>query len=122
MFHTAHILLQSRSFDKNSIAYKFSDLVYDIRAQFRQEHLDSMIRSTEKYVSDEKVRTNLIDGIVSSRCSQLKKKFAELSINEQYYVLAHLNLGLLIPKVEEPSPVFVSLVQSLVCEMITTGN
>jgi|SRR6185437_509430 len=120
MFHADYILLQSRPFDKNSIIDKFSDLVYDVLAQLKLEHLDRMIHSVDKHVSDEKVRMDLIDGIISSRCNSLKM-FSNLSINEQFYVLAHLNLDLVSSKVEEPNPVFVSLVQSLVRELIITG-
>ncbi|HLX54889.1 MAG TPA: hypothetical protein VKR58_13170 [Aquella sp.] len=121
MFHADYILLQSRPFDKNTIINKFSDLVYDVLAQFKLEHLDRLIYSADKYVSDGKVRNNLIDGIISSRCNSLGKMFSNLSINEQFYVLAHLNLDLITPKVEEPSPVFVSLVQSFVRQLIITG-
>jgi len=122
MLHTAHILLQSRPFDKNSIAFKFSDLVYDVLAQLKLEHLDKLIYSVDKYASDDKVKNGLIDGLIGSRCNLLKEKFSELSINEQFYVLAHLNLELLTPNVEEPSQIFASLVHSLVREMITTGQ
>jgi len=120
MFHADYILLQSRPFDKNSIINKFSDLVYDVLAQFKLEHLDRLVHSVDKYVSDDKVRNNLIDGIISSRCNSLKM-FSDISINEQFYILAHLNLGLVTPKVEEPNPVFVSLVNSFVRELIITS-
>jgi hypothetical protein len=121
MFHADYILLQSRPFDKNSIINKFSDLVYDVVAQFKLEHLDRLIYSVGKDISDDDVKNNLIDGLISRRCNSLKKMFSNLSINEQFYVLAHLNLDLVIPKVEEPSPVFVSLVQSFVRELIMVG-
>jgi hypothetical protein len=121
MFHAEYILHQSRPFDKTSIINKFSDLVYDVLGQFKLEHLDRLIHSADKYVSDNKVRNDLIDGILLSRCDSLKKMFSGLSINEQFYVLAHLNLDLLTPKVEDPNPVFVSLVRSFVRELIVTG-
>ncbi len=121
MFHTEYILLQSRPFNKNSIINKFSDLVYDVLGQFKQEHLDRLIYSVGEDISDEKVRMDVIDGIISKRCNSLKKLFSNLSINEQFYVLAHLNLDLLTPKVERPNPVFVNLVHSFVREMILTG-
>ncbi|MCE3267763.1 MAG: hypothetical protein K0R49_15 [Burkholderiales bacterium] len=120
MFHADYILLQSRPFNKTSIINKFSDLVYDILGQFKLEHIDRLIYSVDRYVSDEKVRTDLVDGIIRSRCNSLKM-FSNLSINEQFYVLAYLNLDLVTPIVEEPNPVFVSLVHSLIRELIVTG-
>lgn len=118
MFHADYILLQSRPFDKNSIINKFSDLVYDVLAQFKAEHLDRLIHSADKHVTEEKVRMDLINGIIRGRCNSLKRMFSELSINEQFYVMAHLNLDLISPKVEDPSPAFVSLISSYIREMI----
>jgi hypothetical protein len=122
MFHTEYILLQSRPFNKTSIINKFSDLVYDVLGQFKAEHLNRLIHSVGEDISDEKIKMDVIDGIISKRCNSLKKLFSSLSINEQFYVMAHLNLDLLTPKVEYPNPVFVNLVHSFVREMILTGH
>lgn len=122
MFRTNDILLQSRPFNKNSISFRFSDLIYDVYAQFKEEHVDRLIYSVDKHGTYDEVKNSLVNGIISSRCNLLKKRMSEkLSINEQFYVLAHLDLGFLIPKVEDPSPVFVSLVQSIVHDIIITG-
>ncbi|MCC2624574.1 MAG: hypothetical protein K0R14_447 [Burkholderiales bacterium] len=121
MFHASDILLQSRPFDKISVINKFEDLVYDVLGQLKSEHLDRLVYSARKHVSDPLLRNNLIDGIISRRCDTYKKIFSNLSINEQFYILAHLNLDLLSPKVEDPSPIFVSLVSSFVRELIVSG-
>jgi len=121
MFHADYILLQSRPFDKNSVINKFEDLVYDVLGQLKLEHLDRLIYSTRKHVSDISLQNNLIDGIISRRCNSLKKIFSNLSINEQFFIAAHLNLDLLSPKVENPNPVFVSLISSFVRELIVSG-
>lgn len=118
MFHANDILLQSRSFDKNSTQNKFSELIYNILAQFKAEHLDRLINSTGKYVSDEKVNTDLIDGIIKGRCSSLKM-LPELSIREQFYILAHMNLDLVTPEMEKPSPVFSNLIYSIIRQAMT---
>lgn len=122
MFHADYILHQSRPFDKNSVIFKFSDLVYDVLAQFKSEHLDRLIHSVDKGVTDENVQIDLIDGIIRSRCNSMKKMFSNISINEQFFILAHLNMDLLTPKVEEPNPVFVDLICGIVREMIETGK
>lgn len=122
MFHTNDILLYSRSFDKNSIALKFSDLIYDIYAQFKEEHVDRLVHSVDKHGTYDEVKNSLVNGIISGRCNLLKKKMSEeLSINEQFYILAHLNLDLLTSKVEDTNSVFVSLVESFVRDMIIKG-
>lgn len=122
MFHTDDIVLYSRHFDKNSIAFKFSDLIYDIYAQFKEEHLNRLIYSVDKHGTYDEVKNSLVKGIISSRCNLLKKKMSEaLPINEQFYILAHLNLDLLTPKVGDTNPVFVSLVESFVQNMIVKG-
>lgn len=121
MFHAGDIINQSRPFDKDSIIDKFTELLYDLHAQFKLEHLDRLIHSADKYISDLKVENSLIDGIISSRCNAFKKMFSALSLNEQFYILAHFNLDLLTPRVEDPNPVFMSLVNSLVREMIMLG-
>ncbi|MCC2625647.1 MAG: hypothetical protein K0R14_1520 [Burkholderiales bacterium] len=121
MLHADHIILQSRPFNKNSVMLKFSDLLYDVLGQFKLEHLDRLIHSVGEDIPDEKIQSELIDGLVSSRCNSLKM-LSNLSINEQFFVLAHLNLDLLNTKVEDPNPVFVKLVQSFVREMIMTGD
>jgi hypothetical protein len=118
MLHASDILLHSRPFDKTSTINKFEDLVYDILGQFKSEHLDRLIYLTSKRVSDIEIRRGLIDGIISGRCSKLKKLFSDISINEQFFVLAHLNLDSLTPKVENPNPIFVSMVHSFVRDLI----
>jgi hypothetical protein len=121
MSHAADILLQSRPFDKNSVINKFEDLVYDVLGQLKLEHLDRLVYSARKNVSDINLRNNLIDAIISRRCDSLKKIFSNLSINEQFYIMAHLNLDLLSPKVEDPNPIFVSLISSFVRELLVSG-
>ncbi|MCC2625792.1 MAG: hypothetical protein K0R14_1665 [Burkholderiales bacterium] len=121
MFHADYILLQSRPFDKTSVINKFEDLVYDVLGQLKLEHLDRLVYSARKHVPDINLRNNLIDGIISSRCGSYKKIFSNLSINEQFYILAHLNLDLLSPKVEDPNPVFVRLISSFVRELLISG-
>ncbi len=121
MFHTSDILLQSRPFDKTNTINKFEDLVYDVLGQLKLEHLDRLAYSAKKHVSDIKLRNNLIDGIIGKRCNSYQKIFSNLSINEQLYIMAHLNLDLLSPKVEDPNPVFVSLVSSFVRELLISG-
>jgi hypothetical protein len=118
MLHASDILLHSRPFDRTSTINKFEDLVYDILGQFKSEHLDRLIHSVGEDISDNEVRGSLIDGIISGRCSKLKKLFSNLSINEQFFVLAHLNLDLLTLKVENPNPIFVSLVHSFIHDLI----
>ncbi|MCC2625537.1 MAG: hypothetical protein K0R14_1410 [Burkholderiales bacterium] len=122
MFHADYILHQSRPLDKTSIINKFSDLVYDVRGQFKLEHLDRLIHSVSEDITDIKIQNDIIDGILSKRCDSLAKMFSSLSINEQFFVLAHLNLDLVTPKVQEPNPIFVSLVQCFVRELIVTGQ
>ncbi|MCC2626220.1 MAG: hypothetical protein K0R14_2093 [Burkholderiales bacterium] len=118
MLHASDILLHSRPFDRTSTINKFEDLVYDILGQFKSEHLDRLIYLANKRVPDIEIRRSLIDGIISGRCSKLKKLFSNLSINEQFFILAHLNLDLLTPKVEDPNPVFVSMVHSFIHDLI----
>jgi len=48
MFHADYILLQSRPFDKNLVINKFSDLAYDVLAQFKIDNLDMLINSADK--------------------------------------------------------------------------
>ena len=77
----------------------------------------------------DEAKLGLIDGAIIGKCKLLKvsghltnKQFdyymprilAGLSINEQFYILAHMNLALVNPKVEEPNPVFANLVYSIV--------
>jgi hypothetical protein len=121
MFHADYIILQSRPFDKNSVMLKFSDLLYDVLGQFKAEHLNRLIHSVGEDIPDEKIRNDLIDSLISSRCNSLKM-LSNLSLNEQFFALAHINLDLLNTKVEDPNPVFVKLVQSLLREMIMTGD
>jgi hypothetical protein len=121
MFHASDILLQSRPFDKTNTINKFDDLVYDVLGQLKLEHLDRLVYSAMKHVSDIKLRNNLIDGIIGKRCDSLQKIFSNLSINEQLFILAHLNLDLLTPKVEDPNPIFVRLISSFVRELIISG-
>jgi hypothetical protein len=118
MLHASDILLHSRPFDKTNTINKFNDIVYDILGQFKLEHLDRLIYLTNKRVSDIEIRNSLIDGIITGRCSKLKKLFSDISINEQFFVLAHLNLDSLTPKVENPNPIFVSMVHSFVRDLI----
>lgn len=122
MLHASDILHQSRPFDRKSIIDKFSDLIYDILGQFKAEHLDRLIYSTDKHVPDKEDRKALIDGIIKGRCNSLQKMFTSLSINEQFYIVAHLNTDLLSTKVEEPSPIFVDLVCRVLYEAIAFGK
>ena len=116
MFHANDILLQSNSFDGNSIKNKFSTLICNIIDQLKAEHLDRLIHSSIKYVPNES-KIDVIDGIIKGRCHSLKI-LPKLSKTEQFYILANINLDLIIPQLEETAPAFSSLVYSIVREMI----
>ncbi len=118
MHHASDILLHSRPFDRTYTINKFDNIVYGILGQFKLEHLDRLIHSVGEDISDFSVRSSVIDGIISGRCSKLKKLFSNISINEQFFILAHLNLGSLTPKVEDPNPIFVRMVHSFVRDLI----
>jgi hypothetical protein len=122
MFHASYILHQSRPFDQNLVINKFSDLICDVLGQFKLEHLDRLIHCIGEDISDKKVRDDLIDGMIRTRCNQLERIFSDLTLNEQFFILAHLNLDLLTTKVEKPSPVFVDMVCSIVHEAIAFGK
>ena len=128
MSHADYIVLQSTNFDKNSIINKFSKLLDDILAQFKEDHFDEAIASIAKAVPDE-AKLGLIDGAIMGKCKLLKvsghltgkqfddyvpRIFAELTINEQFYILAHMNLVLVNPKIDEPNSVFANLVYSII--------
>ena len=118
MPRASDILLHSRPFDKTYTINKFENIVYGILGQFKLEHLDRLIHSVGKDIPNFDVRDSVVSGIISGRCSKLKKLFSDMSINEQFFCLAHLNLDSLTPKVEDPNPIFVSVVHSFVRDLI----
>lgn len=100
----------------------------DILAQFRADGFADAIAGIAKCVPDE-AKLGLIDGAIKGKCEALKvtgrltdKQFdnyvprilANLTINEQFYVLAHMDLILLRSKVAEPDPVFANLTYSVI--------
>ena len=128
MSHADYILLQPTKFNKNSLIARFDKLIEDILKQFRDDQLDKAITSIVKCVPDE-AKLGLIDGAIAGKCKALKilnelthtkfdnyvpKILGRFSINEQFYILAHMNLELVNPKPEEPNPVFANLVYSII--------
>lgn len=128
MSNIDYILLKNSNFDKKAVINKFANLIDDILAQFRADGFADAIAGIAKCVPDE-AKLGLIDGAIKGKCEILKvtghltdKQFdnyvprilANLTINEQFYVLAHTDLTLLRNKVEEPDPVFANLVYSII--------
>ncbi len=113
MFHANDILLHSSLLDEKSIQIKFSQLIQSIIDILKMEHLDRLIHSSTKHVPPE-ARVSLVDGIIRGRCDYLKT-LLNLSINEQYHILAKTDMALITPhKVEELNPTFANLVYSIV--------
>lgn len=124
MSNIDYILLKNSNFDKKAVINKFANLIDDILAQFKADGFADAIAGIAKCVPDE-AKLGLIDGAIKGKCEILKvtaqltdKQFdnyvprilASLTINEQFYVLAHIDLTLLRTKTEEPNPVFANLV------------
>ena len=128
MLNIDYILQKEADFDKNVVITKFVELIDDVLAQFRADGFADAIVGIAKCVPDE-AKLGLIDGAIIGKCKLLKvsrylteKQFddyiprilAGLSINEQFYILAHMNLVLVNPKIYEPNPVFANLVYSII--------
>lgn len=128
MSNIDYILLKNSNFDKKAVINKFANLIDDILAQFKADGFADAIAGIAKCVPDE-AELGLIDGAVKGKCEILKvtghltdKQFdnyaprilANLTINEQFYVLAHMELTSVNPKVDEPNPVFANLVYSII--------
>lgn len=128
MLHADYILLRSVNFNKDLIINKFSNLLDDILEQFRADGFDKAVATIAKCVPGE-AHLGLIDGAIKGKCEKLQvtgyltnkqfdnyvpRIFANLTINEQFYVLAHTDLTLLRTKADEPSPVFANLVYSII--------
>ncbi|MCE3267822.1 MAG: hypothetical protein K0R49_74 [Burkholderiales bacterium] len=133
MFHASNILLQSNKLDKNSVINKFNDLVNNVLGQLNTEHLNRLIDSATKYIPAN-ARPDLIDGIVSGRCRSLdfrplttNSKFKEqrvknLTINEQFYLLAHLDLERIYPKIGKLNPDFIRTLQIVIRDYFTDAE
>lgn len=134
MSNLDYILLKNTSFDKKAVMGKFANLIDDILAQFKADGFADAIAGIAKCVPDE-AKLGLIDGAIKGKCEVLKvtgqladKQFdnyvprilANLTLNEQFYVLAHMELTSVNPKVDEPNPVFASLVYSIVRNIVIT--
>ena len=128
MSNIDYILLKDASFDNSAVTAKFVNLIDNILAQFKADGFADAIAGVAKCVPDE-AKLGLIDGAIKGKCEILKvtghltdKQFdnyvprvlAELSLNEQFYLLAHMNLALVNPQVEEPNPVFANLIYSII--------
>lgn len=128
MSNIDYILLKDASFDNSAVTAKFVNLIDNILAQFKADGFADAIAGVAKCVPDE-AKLGLIDGAIKGKCEILKvtghltdKQFdnyvprvlAELSLNEQFYLLAHMNLALVNPQVEEPTPVFANLIYSII--------
>ncbi len=130
MSNLDYILLKNSNFDKKAVINKFANLIDDILAQFKADGFADAIAGIARCVPDE-AKLGLIDGAIKGKCEILKvtewltdKQFdnyvprilANLTINEQFYVLAHMDLTLLRNKAEAPDPVFANLVYSIIRE------
>lgn len=128
MSNLDYILLKNTNFDKKAVINKFANLIDDILVQFKADGFADAIAGIAKCVPDE-AKLGLIDGAIKGKCEILQvtghltdKQFdnyvprilANLTINEQFYLLAHMNLTLVNPKVDEPNLVFANLVYSIV--------
>lgn len=132
MSNLDYILLKNASFDKKAVINKFTDLIDDILTQFKADGFADAIAGIAKCVPDE-AKLGLIDGAIKGKCEILKvtgqltdeqfnnyvpRILANLTINEQFYLLAHMNLALVNPKAEEPNPVFANLVYSIIKQIL----
>lgn len=108
---------------------KFNKLIDDIVAQFKLDGLVDAIQIVAKCVPDE-ANLGFIDTVIKSKCELLPvngtlsetkfaktahandtpKIFAQLTLNEQFYILAHMDLTLIINEVDTPNPAFADLV------------
>ena len=128
MSNIDYILLKNSNFDKKAVINKFTNLIDDILAQFKADGFADAIAGIARCVPDE-AKLGLIDGAIKGKCEILKvtgwltdKQFdnyvprilANLTINEQFYLLAQMNLTLTNPQVDEPNPAFASLVYSII--------
>ena len=132
MSNLDYILLKNANFDKKAVIGKFANLIDDILAQFKADGFDEAIAGIAKCVPDE-AKLGLIDGAIKGKCEILKvtgqladKQFdnyvprilANLTINEQFYVLAHMNLAVINPKADEPNSIFANLVYTIIKQII----
>lgn len=128
MSHANYILLQSKVLEMDSIINKFSRLIDNVLAQLKEEKLHKSVASIIKCIPEED-KLGLISGLIQSKCQSLNvydestdentdncnsKVLSLLSLNEQFYVLAHANLDLVRPKVEVPNSIFVDLVYTII--------
>lgn len=128
MSNIDYILLKNAGFDNSAVTAKFTNLIDDILEQFRVDGFADAIAGVARCVPDE-AKLGLIDGAIKGKCEILKvaghlthkqfdnyvpKILANLTINEQFYILAHMNLTLVNPKVDEPNPTFANLVYSII--------
>ncbi len=128
MSNLDYILLKNTNFDKKAVINKFANLIDDILVQFKADGFADAIAGIAKCVPDE-AKLGLIDGAIKGKCEILKvtdlltdgqfnnyvpRILANLTINEQFYVLAHIDLSLLRNKVEEPNLVFANTVYSII--------
>lgn len=124
MSNIDYILLKNTSFDKRIVIKKFANLIDDILAQFKDDGFADALAGIARCVPGE-AELGLIDGAIKGKCKALKvagylsgKQFdnyvpqilANLTINEQFYILAHIDLSLVKPNVEKPALVFANLV------------
>lgn len=111
---------------------KFANLVDDVLAQFREDGFIDALVGIARCVPGE-AELGLIDGAIKGKCEMLTatckltdKQFdnhipsilAKLTINEQFYILANINLALVNPEVDKPNPVFANLVYSIIKQIL----